>query len=191
MAMPAETSDLMTAEQFGEVRIPGKWTELIRGRLVVHEPPFTVHGIVSGNLAYLVSRFVRAHDLGVVCVQDTGFKIESNPDTVRAPDLAFVSKARASVIRPDEYSPLAPDLVAEVVSPNDRRGELLSKVGQWLDTGARLVWIIDPGRSEAHAHRPDGSVSVIGKDGSLDGEDVLPGFSCELVQVLDLKGRSG
>lgn len=117
--------------------------------------------------------------------QDTGFQIESTPDTVRAPDLAFVRQERASEIQHRGYAALAPDLVAEIVSPDDRRGELLAKVGDWLDAGVKLVWVIDPVRKDAHVHRADGSLSVIDSDGALDGEDVLPGFSCPLSDVFD------
>jgi Uma2 family endonuclease len=184
--MPMENAEPMTAEQFAEVDVPGKWTELVRGHLVVREPPFTDHGIVAANLGYFVSHFVREHDLGVVCGQDTGFRIATNPDTVRAPDLAFISRMRAVVIRRREYAALAPDLVAEVVSANDRRGELLEKVGQWLDAGVRLVWVIDPMRAEAHVHRPDGSLTVIGEHGDLVGEDVIPEFRCSLAAVLEV-----
>ena len=185
--MPAEsTQELMTAEQLATVDMPGKSLELIRGRLVVREPPFTDHGIVSGNLLYFLSVFVRKNKLGVVCAQDTGFKIESNPDTVRAPDVAYLSKDRASAVNLRSYAAVAPDLAAEVVSASDRRGELLSKVGAWLEAGTRLVWVIDPKRNEARVHRPDGSITIIAKNGVLEGEDVLPGFSCPLSDVLEV-----
>ena len=182
--MPAQTSSLMTADDLLRVDLPGKWTELIRGHLVVREPPSTWHGIVSARLSYLVGDFVFKNRLGVLCGQDTGFKIASEPDTVRAPDLAFLSTARAAHVGRRGYAAIAPDLVAEVVSPGEARGELLAKVGDWLDAGVRLVWVIDPGRGEAHVHRPDGSLTVVAADGVLDGEDVLPGFMCTLADVL-------
>ncbi|MEX2153263.1 MAG: Uma2 family endonuclease [Gemmatimonadaceae bacterium] len=185
MAMPAETfPELMTADQLLTVEIPGKWTELIRGHLVGREPPSTYHGIVSWKLDQIVGQVVRDNQSGVLCGQDTGFKIESNPDTVRAPDLAFIASHRLSLVPRRGYAPLAPDLVAEVVSVGDRPGELLRRVGVWLNAGVRLVWVIDPERTEARVHRPDGSVSIISKDGTLNGEDVLPGFSCPLAEVL-------
>jgi Uma2 family endonuclease len=185
VAMPAETAPLMTAEELLGVEIPGKWTELIRGRLVVREPPGTYHGIVAMKLGYVVGEFVYKNQLGFLCGQDTGFKISSNPDTVRAPDLAFVAKARADAIGRRGYAAIAPDLAAEVMSPDDRPGEVLAKVGDWLDAGVRLVWVIDPARAEAHVHRPDGSLQVVTRDGLLDGEDVLPGFTYRLSEVLD------
>lgn len=184
MAMPAEaTPHLMTAEDILMLDLPGKSTELLRGKLLVREPPGTWHGSTAARLLYLIADHVYRHDLGVVCGQDTGFKIESNPDTVRAPDVAVIGRDRVTQIPPRGYAPFAPDLVVEIVSPGDRPGELLTKVGQWLDAGSRLVWVIDPPRIEARVHRDDGSVMIVPADGYLDGEQVLPGFRCALAEV--------
>ena len=186
MAMRAEQDyGVMTADGLEQLDLPGKSTELVRGRLVVREPPGTYHGQVSAKLAYLMGAFVYPNDLGRLFAQGTGFRIQSDPDTVRAPDLAFVSRERAFAIRQRGYVALAPDLVAEIVSPDDRPGELLAKVGDWLEAGVRLVWVIDPIRANAHVHRPDGSLTVIDAGGALNGEDVLPRFSCRLSEVLD------
>jgi Uma2 family endonuclease len=183
--MPASRLELMTADQLRSIDVPGKWTELVRGRLVVREPPGTYHGRISATLVWLMESFVREHRLGATYAQDTGFKIFSNPDTVRAPDAAFVSWNRLSSIPTSGYAAIAPDLVAEVVSPDDRRGELLAKVGDWLDAGVRLVWVIDPGRKEVHVHRPDGSISILGVSDVVDGEDTLPGFHFTVSDLLE------
>lgn len=174
----------MTADELARTSIPGKQVELVRGRLVVREPPGTQHGAVSANLAFELSAFVRRERLGQVFAQDTGFKIGSDPDTVRGPDVAFVSNDRLDRIPEEGYAELAPDLVVEVVSPSDRAGEVLAKIGDWLGAGTRLAWLVDPRRREARVFRADGSVAVIGEDGELNGEDVLPGFSCRLPAVL-------
>ena len=79
---------------------------------------------------------------------------------------------------------LAPDFVAEILSPDDRPGEYLAKVAQWLDAGTRLVWVIDPQRAEARVYREDGSLTIVGQSALLDGEAVLPGFSCPLSEIL-------
>lgn len=185
MGMTAQSlQPLMTAEELEHLYLPDKSAELVRGRLVVREPPGTKHGEIQAILAYLVTGFVRQHRLGRVFGQDTGFKIASDPDTVRAPDLAFVAAARASQIPERGYAALVPDLVAEILSPDDRPGELLAKVGEWLDAGARLVWVIDPWRREARVHRADGALAIVGAGDMLDGEDLLPGFQCELAEVL-------
>lgn len=186
MSMPAAESpeSLMTAEELERLVLPGKQFELVRGRLVVREPPGSVHGIVTMNLGYYVSDFVRKHGLGVVFAQDTGFKIAANPDTVRAPDVAFLSSERLSAIPGRGYAQLAPDLLAEFLSPDDRPSEVLAKVSDWLEAGTRLVWIIDPIRAQARIYRSDGSLTLLDVSGVLDGEAVLPGFSCLLAEVL-------
>ena len=172
MGMPATEpfSSTITAEQLERLSLPGNQAELVRGRLVVREPPGTRHGRIAANLAYFLSDFVRKHGLGVVFAQDTGFKIESNPDTVRAPDVAFLAQARADMIPDSGYASLAPDLLAEIVSRGDAPGEVLAKIAGWLDAGTRLVWVIDPDRGEARVYRPDGSLSVVGAEGLLEGE---------------------
>ena len=176
-------AEIMTAEQLERVDIPGKSTELVRGRLVVSEPPGTFHGKLAGRLLLSVGAFVAAHQLGEVFGQDTGFKIASNPDTVRAPDLAFLGAERLTRVARRGYAAVAPDLVAEILSPDDRAGEVHMKIAEWLNAGARLVWELDPDRQTARVHRPDGSVSLVEAHGALDGEAVLRGFTCELEEL--------
>jgi Uma2 family endonuclease len=182
--MPAKSvSHFVTAEELPQLDVPGKVTELVRGRLLVREPPGTRHGSVAARLTYLLADHVYRHELGVVCSQDTGFKLASGPDTVRAPDVAVIGRSRADQIPRRGYAPLAPDLAVEIVSPDDRPGELLAKVADWLDAGSKLVWVIDPLRGVARVYRDDGDVTIIPADGELDGEGVLPGFSCALAEV--------
>jgi Uma2 family endonuclease len=183
MSASSETTQL-TAEDLAHIRQPGKRTELVRGRLMVREPPGTEHGRIQANLAYFVTDHVRRNGLGVVFGQDTGFRIESSPDTVRGPDLAFVSQDRAADLPRRGYAAMAPDFVAEILSPEDRPGDYLAKVAEWLAAGTRLVWVIDPQRAEAQVYRRDGSLTIVGQDELLDGEDVLAGFSCPLGEVL-------
>jgi Uma2 family endonuclease len=183
--VPAMTPPaLHTAEDLLRFREPGKTAELVRGVLIVREPPATVHGARSARLLYRVGDFVERHDLGAVFAQDTGFKIQRDPDTVRAPDVAFVARDRLAQIPEEGYAEIAPDWVAEILSPSDRPGEVLEKVGQWLSAGVRLVWVLDPVRRHARIYRADGSVSTVGPDDELDGEDVFPGFRCPLRDIV-------
>ena len=195
MAMPAQVP-LLTAAQVERVSIPGKQVELVRGSLVVREPPGSWHGSIAAELLGVMREFVRRHSLGIVFAQDTGFKIAADPDTVRGADVAFVGRDRMHLIPRRGYAELAPDLVAEILSPDDRPGELLAKVGDWLSGGTRLVWVIDPRAAEppgprgrvvpaATVYRADGTLSVLGVDEALDGEQVLPGFSSGLRDILN------
>ena len=177
------TSPLLTAEDVERISLPGKQVELVRGQLVVREPPGTWHGAIAAKLAYYLSDFVQRQGLGLVFAQDTGFKIASDPDTVRAPDVAFVGRERTGLIRTRGYAELAPDLLAEILSPDDRPADVLAKVADWLAAGTKIVWVVDPERREVRVYRQDGGLSVLGSNDSLDGEDVLPGFTCPLVQV--------
>lgn len=178
-----KSSSALTATDVERVSLPGKLVELVRGQLVVREPPGTRHGAIAAKLGYYLSDFVYRHGLGIVFAQDTGFKIGSDPDTVRAPDVAFVGRDRGAQIPPRGYADFAPDLLAEILSPGDAPAEVLAKVADWLDAGARLVWLVDPERAEVRVYRRDGSLSILGEIDSLEGEDVLPGFTCPLVQV--------
>jgi Uma2 family endonuclease len=177
--------EIMTAEQLERIEIPGKSTELVRGRLIMREPPSSYHGQVAAKLLFVLGQHVYARNLGWLFSQDTGFKIASNPDTVRAPDVAFTSRERQPILQRSGYGAFAPDLVAEILSPDDRPGEVLSKVGDWLAAGVRLAFVIDPVRREVRVYRADGSQAVVNESGLLDGEDVLPGFSCRLGDFLD------
>jgi Uma2 family endonuclease len=102
---------------------------------------------------------------------------------VRAADVAFIRGDRLQTPDPPGFPDLAPDLVVEVRSPGDRPGEILTKVGEWLSAGTRLVWVIDPERRIARVYRADGSETIVTADQALDGEDVVPGFSCLLSAV--------
>ena len=178
--MPA----LMTAEELLDSTAPNKRTELVRGRLVVHEPPGGRHGYVAASLSFRMNQHIEGTGAGAVFVGDVGFTLRRNPDTVRGPDVAFVRHDRLPQPIPNTYLEFAPDLVVEVLSHHDRPGDVLAKVGDWLDGGARLVWVIDAERRLARVYRLDGTESIITADGALDGEDVLPGFSCALTLFL-------
>ena len=175
---------LMTADDLLRTSIPDKRTELVRGILLVREPAGYRHGRVSNELAFLLSRHAKLTGAGQVVSGDTGFKLMSDPDTVRAPDVAFISRGRLPDPQTRGFPALGPDLVVEVLSPDDRPGETLAKVGDWLEGGTRLVWVIDPERRVARVYRPDGTETHLAETGNLDGEDVLPEFSCSLTSVL-------
>lgn len=177
-------SPLMTAEELLYTSIPNKRTELSRGRLVVREPPGGRHGNVTARLAVRLGQHVDLTGAGALFVGDTGFTLARNPDTVRGPDIAFVRNDRLPAPIPSSYLELAPDLVVEVLSHNDRPGETLAKVGDWLEAGARLVWVVDPERRIARVYRENGTESLLGDADDLDGEDVLPGFRCQVTSIL-------
>ena len=175
----------MTAQELFEYRHEPFRTELVAGRLFEMEPAGALHGVVAARVGQLLSNHVLAHDLGVVFGAETGFHLESDPDTVRAPDASFVSRERiAATGIPNEFFPGPPDVAFEVTSPGDRRGEVQSKTASWLAAGARAVVVIDPRRRSATIHRAGGSSQVVGAGGVLDLDDVLAGFAPALDDLL-------
>lgn len=182
----------MTAEELIGYDIPGKRVELVRGRLVVREPACLRHGELSLRIGMaLANHLARERDAqgwalarGRVVTNDSGFTLARRPDTVRAPDVAYVSRERHAGPMPEGFPDFAPDLAAEVRSRGDRAGEVLSKVGDWLSAGTTLVWVIDPAREVATVYRADGTVAVVGCDDALTGEALLPGFVLPLRELL-------
>ena len=132
--MPAEHAyvpdmpQLMTAEELLHTNAPNKRTELVRGRFIVHEPPGGRHGYVAANLAFRLKQHSDLTGAGAVFVGDVGFTLHRDPDTVRGPDVAFVRTDRLPQPIPNTYLEFAPDLVVEVLSHNERPGEVLAKV---------------------------------------------------------------
>jgi Uma2 family endonuclease len=182
--MPPPPPALMTADELLHVRIPDKRVELVRGRLVVREPAGLRHGRVAMDLARLLANYVGDRGIGRVYAAETGFTVARAPDTVRAPDVAFIRRDRLPDPEPLGFPDLAPDLVVEVLSPGDRPGEILAKVADWLSAGTRLVWVVDPLREVARVYRQDGSETIVTAEAALEGEDVLPGFECPLATIL-------
>jgi Uma2 family endonuclease len=174
---------LMTADELPHVYIPDKRVELVKGVLVVRELPGLRHARVAAELTFRLGVHVRAAALGHVYAE-AGFKLASDPDTVRGPDIAFITKERLPDPEPAGFTDLAPDLVVEVLSPGDRPGEVLAKVADWLSAGTRLVWVIDPARRGARVYRDDGTEQILTADQTLDGADVVPGFSWPLGEII-------
>lgn len=180
----SSTPALLTAEDLARLQPPHKRTELVRGVMIVREPAGFRHGDVAMSLALALGQFVRAHDLGCVLAAETGYRLFTNPDTVRAPDVSFVRHERIPDPMPGGYASFAPDLAVEVLSPDDRPGELLQKIADWLTAGTQLVCVVDPERRQAQVYRADGTLVLVHEGDVLDGEDVLPGFTCPLREVL-------
>src|SRR2546423_4035912 len=159
----------VTAEELLTLSIPDKRVELVRGVLIVREPARYAHGRVAMNLAVQLATYVENAAAGQVFAAETGFTLARGPDTVRAPDIAFVRRDRLPDPATQGFPELAPDLVVEVLSPGDRPGEVLAKVADWLTAGTRLVWTVDPQRRMARIYRDDGSESFVTAEGALDG----------------------
>jgi Uma2 family endonuclease len=175
----------MTAEEL--IKLPrGRFRyELVKGELLTMSPAGEEHGAISLNLALELGIHVKTNKLGIVYAAETGFKLESNPDTVLAPDVSFIARERVGQIS-KTYREGAPDLAVEVVSPNESRNKVEKKVGQWLQLGARLVWIVNPQTTSVSVYRPDGNIKVLSESDELTGDDVVPGFKISVRDIFNL-----
>jgi Uma2 family endonuclease len=173
---------LMTVEELLAIPDDDRGYELVNGELRVSEPPSFWHGTLVVRLTSALHTFVAARGLGMV-VTEAGFVLRRGPDTVRGPDVAFVGAYRLRAGAPEGYFEGPPDLVAEVVSPGDRAGEILEKVEGYLSSGVSLVWVVYPRQRRVAVHTPDNTATVLGTESALDGADVVPGFRLELAEL--------
>lgn len=174
----------MTAEDLFSLPSENLRHELIRGELTTMAPTSGQHGESAFNIAGILRTFIKAHDLGIGAGAETGFLLSRNPDTVRAPDCAFIRKERVPAEgAPKKFWPLAPDLAVEVLSPSDSASEVLEKIDEWLAAGARLVWVIDPEKKTVTVHAPSRQPKKLRLRDQLDGGDVLPGFSITIADI--------
>src|SRR3954449_5651037 len=169
--MAIETK-LVTAEELLEMG-SHSGVELVDGEIRKMSPAGWEHGRIAARVHVSLGPYVHARGLGETTIADTGFLIRRNPDTVRAPDLAFVRKERRTELK--GFFVGAPDLAVEVISPSDSYSEVDAKVVEWLQAGTQIVIVIDPGKQRAVIHRSLTETVRVDIDGVLDGGTVVPG----------------
>ena len=155
--------------------------ELIKGELLTMPPPGDEHGAVIMNLTLPLATHVTANNLGVLRAAETGFKLESNPDTVLAPDIAFIARDRVGP-RITGYRESAPDLAVEVMSQWDSRPKATRKASLWLELGARSVWIVDPRRRTVEVCKATGERTLFHETDELI-DDTVPGFRVKVSEI--------
>lgn len=175
---------LVTAEELERMGEQDFGYELVRGELVPLSPAGDEHGALAALIAGALTAFVRPRRLGVVHVE-AGYILARSPDTVRGPDVAFVSKVRraAQGSRRRGFIPGAPDLAVEIRSADATLAELSAKAQEYLDAGARLVWVVDPPSQTVRVHEPGREPQVLTMGAVLDGGEVLPGFALPLEEL--------
>ena len=185
--MSPATTALVTAEQFFDLPAPadGSKQELVRGEVVTMPSPGLEHGEVQVNVASAIKVFLKANPIGRVAVE-SGTVTERGPDTVRGPDVSFYSTARLPLgQRVQKYHTEVPDLCVEVVSPSNTPRKLKDKAKEYLFAGVRAVWIVDPDDRTVTIVTEPLESRVLEAGATLDGGDVLPGFSCKVAELFE------
>ncbi|HUT11742.1 MAG TPA: Uma2 family endonuclease [Thermoguttaceae bacterium] len=173
---------ITTARQLFETAGLGR-CELVRGELVMMTPAGFEHGCLTTTIAAPLANFVKQKGLGKVTGAETGFRIGRDPDTVRAPDVGFVRAERVPATLTTGFFQGPPDLAVEVISPNDRAGDLLAKVQDWLGAGCRVVWVVDPGTRTVSVYRGEKQVTILTVSDEVTGEDVVPEFRLPVAEI--------
>ncbi len=175
---------LITADELFEIQSDGFRYELVRGELKRMSPAGDEHGMVGMQLAIPLGSYVKANHLGKLYLAETGFLIKKNPDTVRAPDIAFVRMERIKQTpRVKSYRHGAPDLAVEINSPGDTVSKVEEKVTEWLEAGARMVWIVSPKLKTVTVYRSLTDVVSLTEKDMLYGGEVVPGFQIPVAEI--------
>lgn len=175
---------VVTAEKLLAMPDDGFRYELVRGELRKMPPAGSEHGYVALNIGRLLSDYVRRNGLGRAYAAETGFKLASDPDTVRAPDAAFVSRERVEEAgRVAGYWLGPPDLAVEVVSPGDTHAQVVEKALAWLEAGCRMVLVADPEQRTVTVYRSLDNIRILTEGGTVDGADVVPGWSLPIAEI--------
>ena len=186
MAATDVDSRLLTAEDLLRLSGEGVRGELIRGVLCETRPAGQEHGEIVMRLGAALLNYIQPRRLGRLMGSDSGVWLERDPDTVREPDIAFISAEKSPLgERVTGYTEAAPDLVVEVWSPDDGRWALNDKAFMWLSYGVRLVWVVHPDTRMVDVYRRNRRAARLSDADRLDGLDVLPGFSCEVRAAFD------
>ena len=187
MAAPAlpPTPRLITAEEMAQLPEPddGARYELVRGVVMrVSDAPGLPHGTIATRLAAALTSHVYPRRLGIVWVE-SGVITERGPDTVRGPDVAYLSRERIPPGGIRVFVEGGADIIAEIVSPDDRASRLLEKVAEYLTAGTRLVWVVDPRPRTVTAYGEAGTMQRYAASDTLDAGDVLPGFATPVAEL--------
>lgn len=183
--MPAVLHTPVTIAEFMRKPDPadGSREELVRGEVITMPPPQGRHGLVQVQIAYLLKCVVAPRKLGWVTAE-TGVILERDPDTVRGPDVAYCSVARHPS-RPEGYYEIPPDLVVEVLSPDDRKKDVREKIKEYVTNGVKLVWLVDPEIRTVTIYAGSLRGTELDENETITGGEVLPEFSCKVAEFFE------
>ncbi|MBI5081448.1 MAG: Uma2 family endonuclease [Chloroflexi bacterium] len=184
---PTQTKEkLITGEELWAMGSAGDLYELIEGRIIYMSPTGFLHGQYEVGISEKLNRFVRQHKLGKVVSGEVGVYITRNPDTIRAADVAYISKERyAQHDKSKGYLTVAPELVVEILSPDDRWNDVTQKMREYFSIGVKLMWIADPQSRRVYAYRSPTEAREFKASDTLTADDVLPGFSVPVDELFE------
>jgi Uma2 family endonuclease len=187
----ATAQKLMTAEEFVQLPDPksGEQMELVRGVVVMAPPAITGHGHRSSEIDAALREFVRRHSLGFT-TGEGGYRLARNPDTVRAPDAAWIAFDRlpGGAFPEDTYADAAPNLAVEVMSTNDREVDIDEKIADYLAAGTERVWVVRPRLRTVTVHWPNGDAHRYSASDTLTSDDAafpVSGFELPVARIFE------
>jgi Uma2 family endonuclease len=182
---PMPLAPPITAEQLAGINDGRHRFELIEGRLVVMEPGGWAHGMVSMSATLPVANWIAEQGLGRSFVAETGFIIKRNPDTVRAPDFAFVREERIPGKLSKGFFEIAPDFAIEVISFDDTPREVHDKARQWIEAGVGEVWVVDPKKQTLTVYLPGQDSHELTPGDRVKASGLLTGFTYPVAKFFD------
>jgi Uma2 family endonuclease len=186
MAVELATTEanLITGEELAAMGDIGQ-CELVEGRIVPMSPTGDVHGNCELRFGIALDSFVRPRKLGKVRVGEVGIYTRRHPDTARGADVLFISNERYARVRSSSYLDVAPELVVEILSPDDSWSEVMQELREYFAIGVKLVWVADPRARSVYAYHSLTDVREFTENDDLVGDDVLPGFSARVADLFE------
>lgn len=175
---------VLTGEELFELGDIGR-TELVKGELVRMAPTGHLHGFVEVRFGKMLSIFVDERKLGRVLSGEVGIYTGRDPDTVRGADVAFISNERLAQAQAQGYLDVAPELIVEVMSPDDRWYDINDKLTEYFGIGVQIVWVADPQRKQVHVYRSLTEMEILGAGDTLSGGEILPGFGVVVAELFE------
>jgi Uma2 family endonuclease len=176
-------AELMTLQEYEALPRDDLYIDEVSRGVLVREPrPGQQHGEIVAELTYLLRAYLETHPVGRI-ITEGGFLLTAAPLTLRGPDVAFIRAERLAAEKNPRFFRGAPDLAIEVVSPSNRGGELLQKIGELLDAGTQIAWVVYPATHTVAEHTAAGDVRVWHADDVLTAPDLLPGFELRVGRI--------
>lgn len=177
-----ESPKLITGEEL--YQMPGSdLTELVKGEIVKMSPTGFWHGVIEGKFYQALVSFVEKNKLGLVMVGEVGLYTRRNPDTVRGADVIFISHQRLAESKSKSYLDVAPELIVQIMSPNDAWSDVMAKLEEYFNIGVTTVWVADPDKKQVYAYHSLTDVQRYTIADTLPGGRTLPDFSVPVAEL--------